>query len=400
MSCSTPDRRGSGGARSRPPCAAGRGRRRPPPIVRAPRGEALPLSFAQQRLWFLEQMRAGHAGVQHPRRVPPARPARRRRAGARLSTEWCAATRSLRTAFPSRRGRPVQVVGRPAPLSASPRVDLSALPEPAARGGRACASSRPEAHRPFDLAARPAAPGPPAPPRRGGARRARSRPPHRQRRLVAGRADPRAGGPLRGVPCQGEPSPLPELPIQYADFAAWQRRWLRGEVLEDQLAYWRGRSSGAPPVLELPADRPRPARASVPRRPRGRCALPRGARGGAAGARPPRGGDALHDAARRLPGASCGITPGRTTWSSAPTSPTATALETEGLIGFFINQLVLRTDLSGDPTFARAAGAGARGRRSAPTRTRTCRSITWSRRSSLPRSLRHAPLFQVKLFVA
>src|SRR5262249_29703760 len=56
----------------------------------------------------------------------------------------------------------------------------------------------------------------------------------------------------------GEPSPLPPLPIQYADFAVWQRQWLTGEVLAAQLAYWKERLSGAPPVLDLPIDLPRP----------------------------------------------------------------------------------------------------------------------------------------------
>ncbi|KAB8320088.1 non-ribosomal peptide synthetase [Tolypothrix campylonemoides VB511288] len=56
----------------------------------------------------------------------------------------------------------------------------------------------------------------------------------------------------------GAPSPLPELPIQYADFAHWQRQWLRGEVLETQLAYWKQQLAGIPPLLELPSDRPRP----------------------------------------------------------------------------------------------------------------------------------------------
>jgi hypothetical protein len=53
-------------------------------------------------------------------------------------------------------------------------------------------------------------------------------------------------------------SPLPELPVHYADFAVWQRRWLQGDVLENQLSYWKHQLSGAPPVLELPHDNPRP----------------------------------------------------------------------------------------------------------------------------------------------
>src|SRR5207244_2161292 len=56
----------------------------------------------------------------------------------------------------------------------------------------------------------------------------------------------------------GAPSPLEELPIQYADYAVWQRGWLQGEVLEEQLSYWREQLGGELPVLELPTDRPRP----------------------------------------------------------------------------------------------------------------------------------------------
>ena len=55
-----------------------------------------------------------------------------------------------------------------------------------------------------------------------------------------------------------EPS-LAELPVQYGDFAAWQRGWLKGDVLEQQLSYWREQLAGAPPLLELPTDSPRPA---------------------------------------------------------------------------------------------------------------------------------------------
>ncbi|MFM7369222.1 MAG: condensation domain-containing protein, partial [Sphaerospermopsis kisseleviana] len=59
--------------------------------------------------------------------------------------------------------------------------------------------------------------------------------------------------------CAGEPSPLPELPLQYADFAVWQRQWLSGVVLETQLNYWREQLHGVPSLLQLPTDRPRPA---------------------------------------------------------------------------------------------------------------------------------------------
>src|SRR5262245_60875463 len=58
---------------------------------------------------------------------------------------------------------------------------------------------------------------------------------------------------------EGRPSPLPDLPIQYVDFAAWQREWFQGEVLEKQLSYWKKQLDGCPPVLELPTDRPRPS---------------------------------------------------------------------------------------------------------------------------------------------
>ena len=58
---------------------------------------------------------------------------------------------------------------------------------------------------------------------------------------------------------QGRPSPLPELPLQYADYAVWQRGWLQGDVLDRQLTYWKERLAGAPAVLELPTDHAHPA---------------------------------------------------------------------------------------------------------------------------------------------
>jgi len=59
--------------------------------------------------------------------------------------------------------------------------------------------------------------------------------------------------------CAGGSSPLPALPIQYADFAHWQRQWLQGEVLETQIAYWKKQLAGAPALIDLPTDHPRPA---------------------------------------------------------------------------------------------------------------------------------------------
>ncbi|HEY2740087.1 MAG TPA: condensation domain-containing protein, partial [Thermoanaerobaculia bacterium] len=144
--------------------------------------------------------------------------------------------------------------------------------------------------------------------------------------------------------------PLPELPVQYADFAAWQRSWLSGDVLDGELSWWREHLAGAPPLLELPTDRPRAAMQS---RQGGTLPLAFDPELSAALSRL-----AQHRSATlfmvllaafqcllgRLAGAPevCVGTPiaGRT------------RRETEDLIGFFVNTLVMRGDLSGDPAFA------------------------------------------------
>ena len=99
----------------------------------------------------------------------------------------------------------------------------------------------------------------------------------------------------------GRPSPLPDLPLQYADFTLWQRRRLAGPLLEEQLSYWRRQLRGAPP-LALPADRDRPA-TTTGLGGAERCDLTLAAAAWFAGAQPPPGRDALHRAARRLHGA-------------------------------------------------------------------------------------------------
>ena len=226
-----------------------------PPIERASRGAHLPLSFAQERLWFIHQLE-------------PTSPAYNIAIGLRLLGDLDAAALEralrevvrrhevLRTSFSVVDGRPVQVIHDEVDLSLT--VDeLRDLPE-VEREARAAELATAEGRAPFDLA-------------RGPVLRAR---------LVRLSADEHVllvvmhhivsdvytervlrdeVTTLYGVFRAGQPSPLPELPIQYADFAVWQRRWLSGEALERQLAYWSGQLAGAPEALELPTDRPRPA---------------------------------------------------------------------------------------------------------------------------------------------
>ncbi|MBL1175482.1 amino acid adenylation domain-containing protein [Pantanalinema sp. GBBB05] len=146
----------------------------------------------------------------------------------------------------------------------------------------------------------------------------------------------------------GQPSPLTALAIQYADFASWQRQWFQGEVLEQQLAYWQQQLAGAPTVLELPSDRPRP--------------LVQAFRGGVASFLLPQ---SLCQAVEQLSQA-MEVTPFMTLFTAFQIllyrytgqsdilvgSPIANRhyAGIEPLIGFFINTLVLRTDLTGNPT--------------------------------------------------
>ncbi|HEU4508047.1 MAG TPA: amino acid adenylation domain-containing protein [Pyrinomonadaceae bacterium] len=148
---------------------------------------------------------------------------------------------------------------------------------------------------------------------------------------------------------KGQESPLPELPVQYADYAHWQREWLHGDVLEKQLEYWRQQLDGAPAVLELPTDYPRPAVQTF-----------RGAHQSLTLS--PELTTELKALTQRE-----GVTLFMTLLAAFQTllsrysgqddivigTPIAgrNRAETENLIGFFINTLVLRTDLNGNPTF-------------------------------------------------
>jgi amino acid adenylation domain-containing protein len=357
-----------------------------PPIEPVPRDGALPLSFAQQRLWFLEKLKPGTALYNIPEAV--------RLRGAldvpALAAALAAIVRrheSLRTTFRSVRGEAVQVVG-PATPPDLPLIDLSALPAERRRdeaGGRI----QEAADRPFDL----------------------ERGPLLRALLVRlGEDDHLAGFTvhhivgdawstgvlIRELAALYNSAPLPELPVQYADFAAWQRRWLRGEVLERQLDWWRRRLAGAPPRLDLPADRPRPETPSF--------------RGETRPVQLPADLTRALEALGRRQGATLFMTllaafqlllrrwTGRNDVVVGTDVANRNRGETEGLIGFFINQLALRTDLSGDPTFAgllarvREGTLGAYAHQDVPFDL-VVDTLEVERRLDV------APLFQVKLFL-
>ncbi len=322
---------------------AGANRSRPERIERVARTGPLPLSYAQQRLWFIHQLDPASAAYNIPLAV---------RLTGRLDVSALSATltevvrrhEALRTTFVIHEGQPRQVIHPPTSLELAV-TDLTSLAAAEQEDQRIAGE---EASLPFDLVAGPLL-------------RARllrlSEEEHvllvMMHHIVSDGWSlgvlVREVGLLYPVLSAGAESPLQELPIQYADFAVWQREWLSGEVLERQLSYWREQLAGAAAVLELPSDHPRPAVQSF------------------------RGADQpfvisarltaeLKEFSRRE-----GVTLFMTLLAAFKAllyrytgqtdiivgSPIAgrNFVETEELIGFFINTLVLRTDLSGDPSF-------------------------------------------------
>ncbi|HZF07644.1 MAG TPA: condensation domain-containing protein, partial [Thermoanaerobaculia bacterium] len=318
----------------------------PPPVRRIARRPAAsdtsPLSFSQGRMWYLDQLDPGTAIYNLFNRVevegPLAAPILER-----CLDQLVRRHEGLRTIFVTEEGRPLQRILPPASLSL-PVVDLAALPASARRPEMARLEAA-EHGRPFDLGRGPL---------------------FRAILLTAGAQEHVAFLNLHHIVgdgwswvvlvreiaalyeafAAGRPSPLPPLPIQYADFAAWQREWLQGEVLAEQLDYWRQQLAAAPPPLSLPTDRPR----------------------GAAH------GFVVGESARLLPAALAtdlkaladrlGATPFMLLLAAWKTLlyrytgeedllvgvPIANRnqREIEGLIGFFLNTLVLRTHLTGD----------------------------------------------------
>ncbi|MBD2015334.1 amino acid adenylation domain-containing protein [Microcoleus sp. FACHB-53] len=320
------------------------------PILPVPRDGNLPLSFAQQRLWFLAQLE-------------PDSPAYNIPAAFRLTgllnvtalsqslSEIVRRHEVLRTTFLSVDGQPKQVISLQTGLTL-PVIDLRELPlDQGLSEAQRLATE--EAQQPFNLATGPL---------------------FRVKLLRLEEAEHmllvtmhhivydgwsydiflRELAALYDAFSSGKPSPLPELPIQYADFAHWQREWLQGEVLESQRDYWKQQLNGNLPILQLPIDYPRPPVQTYP--------------GGYQSLELPKNlTQALKDLSQQER-----VTLFMTLLAAFQTflyrytgqedmivgTPIAgrNQVEAEGLIGFFVNTLALRTYLSGNPSFQELLG--------------------------------------------
>ena len=313
-------------------------------ITRVGRGEELPLSYAQQRLWFIQQLEPESAIYNVP--IAVRLEGMLDVAALRQSLSEIARRHEvLRTRFVAIGGRPRQVIDEPDEVELCV-WNFTGLSEGDAEQRARDIVAR-ETRRPFDL-------------ERGPVWRAALLELRAQvHLLVVSMHHIASDGWLTGLlvsefttlyECyrRGAPSGLSEPAVQYSDYAVWQQRWLEGEVLEQQLAYWRRQLAGAP-ALELPTDKPRPA-----------VATHRGA--SVAFSLSTELTQQLHALSRRE-----GVTLFMTLLAAFQVVLSRYAgqedvvigtdvanrnrLETERLIGFFVNQLVLRTNLSGNPSF-------------------------------------------------
>ncbi|HYN22321.1 MAG TPA: condensation domain-containing protein, partial [Thermoanaerobaculia bacterium] len=324
--------------------AAGRGAAIP---RRGSSGPA-PLSFSQLRLWLLDRLEPGNTAYNIPS-LARLRGSLDVHALERSVGEIVRRHDSLRTTFAESDGEPVQGVAPPGSFTL-PMADLSGLPDDSRRADERRLL---DGSRPFDLEHGPLF------------------------RMLLVRLDAethlllldvhhivsdgwsygvffRELAALYGSLREGRAPELPEPPIQYADYAVWQREWLQGTVLEEHLAYWRERLAGAPPALELPTDRGRPAMLSH--------------RGGVVSlVIPGELAASLRELSRREESslfmtvlAAFQLLLSRLSGQEDVVvgSPSAgrNRVEIEGLIGLLLNTLVLRTDSSGAPTFRELLG--------------------------------------------
>ena len=321
-----------------------------PPLVPVSRDTDLPLSFAQERLWFLDYLVPGGSVYNSPLALRVAGPLDIAALEQSLS-EVVRRHEVLRTCFGNKDGRAIQIIS-PARMVTFPVTDLSELME-SEQQLRVKELAMAESNEPFDLAQGPLL----------------------RIKLLRLDVDDHvllvtlhhiiSDGWSMGILTQevaalyeaylgGEASSLPELKIQYADYAVWQREWLQGEVLERELEYWREHLSGAPAVLKLPLDRPRPAVQSY----RGAFAQVQ------VGAELRAGLKAVSQQEKVTLFMSLLAAYQVLLWRYSGESevvvgtPIAnrTQSETEALIGFFVNTLALRTHVSGELTWQELLG--------------------------------------------
>jgi amino acid adenylation domain-containing protein len=308
------------------------------------RGGRLALSFAQLRLWFAEQMGGTGAAYHLPKRLRLRGPLDRKaldRALQRLVERH----ESLRTTFVQGDDEPEQRICPAAEtVFQLAEQDLSASDD---RDGELARVMEAEAAAPFDLLRGPLFRG----------------------RLVRLGDDDHAllltmhhivsdgwsmgvlsaeVNALYGAFHRGEPDPLPPLPIQYADYAAWQRRMVKGDVLQKQADYWKSTLSGAPELLELPTDRPRPAEQDNT----GAAVMFEVDEELTAGLKTlsRRHGTTLFTTLMAGWAATLSRLSGQSDVVIGTPSANRGREEIEGLIGFFVNTLALRVSLDGSPT--------------------------------------------------
>ena len=312
-------------------------------------GYAFPCSFAQQRLWFLDRLTPGTSLYNIPAAIRLDNPLDAA-CLERCVNELARRHETLRTTFREVDGEPTQVIAADQHLLVEV-TDLLGMPAEQ-REAEVRRLATEEARRPFDLERGPLL--------RVGLLRVSER---NQVLLVtmhhiisdgwSAEVFFRELTALYEAFQRGEGSPLPELPVQYADYAVWQREWLRGAVLEEQLRYWKKQLEGLS-ALPLPADHARPALATY-----------QGSREFL------RIDEATTAALRRLSeqeDATLFITllaafkallcryTGQADIAVGTLTAGRNRVETEGLIGFFVNTLVLRTDVGGNPSFRELVG--------------------------------------------
>jgi hypothetical protein len=355
-------------------------------------GNSFVLSFAQQRLWFLHRLAPESSAYNIPNAIHASGPLNFEALEQSIN-EIRRRHEVLRTTFVVREGQPIQIV-RPAAVVQLPLVDLIPITqqEKEIQAGKLIEA---ESNRAFDLSSEAAL------------------------RVSVLRLNPDEHiilftmhhiasdgwsmnvlvgevGALYEAFSKGRVSPLQELPIQYADFAVWQRQWLQGGELENRQNYWKHQLSGTPPLLELPLDRPRPAKETD-----------RGA---------------LHSmmlsqdlsAGLQMLSREQGVTLFMTILAGfklllhyltnqhdivvGTDVANRGRVETENLIGFFVNQLVLRTRISGNLTFQELLARV----REVTLEAYANQDLPFEQVVELlnpDRNTMHAPLFQVKLIL-